>query len=173
MNFAGIALYTFRAAAFALAVCAVYALVMRARKKALRAGQILSVFYLAALIEITVLRGGVEWTGFFSAPREAFQWVPLRTTLGQLRLGAWPFVYHVVGNLIWFVPLGFVVQKKPVWAALVAGALLSAAIEGLQWALMTGMPDVDDVLLNAAGALVGRLAVGPAVRLWTRRSASR
>lgn len=157
MNFAGIALYTLRAAAFALAVCAVYALVCRARKRKPTWGRILSVFYLAALLEITVLRGGVAWGGFFSAPREAVQWIPLRTTLGQLRLGAWPFLYHVVGNLIWFVPLGFVLRKKPVWAALIAGALLSAAIEGMQWALMTGMPDVDDVLLNASGTVIGWL----------------
>jgi glycopeptide antibiotics resistance protein len=30
----------------------------------------------------------------------------------------------------------------------------------MQWALMTGMPDIDDVILNATGALAGRLLAG-------------
>lgn len=160
MGFLGIALYTLRAAAVALAVCSIYALIGKARGRTLFIGRLLSVFYLAALVQITVLRGGIEWDGFLSAPREAVQWIPFRTTLHQLRLGAWPLIYHVVGNLAWFVPLGLILRKKPVWVALVVGALLSAAIEGMQWALMTGMPDVDDVLLNASGALIGRLLAG-------------
>ena len=57
-------------------------------------------FYLAALAEIIALRFGRP------AARVAPQLVPLRTTLEQWRAGAWPFVYHVVGNLTWFMPLG-------------------------------------------------------------------
>ncbi len=51
--------------------------------------------------------------------------------------------------------------------AFAVGAFLSAFIEGMQWVLMTGMSDVDDVLLNATGALIGRLLAG----LVTSRSA--
>ena len=36
---------------------------------------------------------------------------------------------------------------------------LSAALEALQFALSTGMTDIDDVLLNALGALLGACAV--------------
>lgn len=157
MRFIGIAFYTLRAFVFALAICAVYALFRRMRGKETTVGRLACAFYFAALIEITVLRGGVEWNAFFAVPRDAFQWIPLRTTLDQLHRGTWPFIYHVVGNLVWFVPLGLLLRRRPAWHALVAGALLSAAIEGMQCVLMTGMPDVDDVLLNAAGALIGRL----------------
>ena len=160
MNLWGIALYTLRAFAFALIAWLAYALLRRTRRRRPTGGGGLTIFYLAALFQITVLRGGVEWDGFFSAPRAAVQWIPLQTTLDQFRRGTWPFLYHVLGNLAWFVPMGFLARRKPAWVALALGAAFSAFIEGMQWALMTGMPDVDDVLLNATGALVGRLLAG-------------
>ena len=167
MGLQGIAVYTLRAVAFAAAVTLVYAIIRRARGKNLAAGQLLSAFYIAALVEITVLRGGVEWGSIFSAARPSVQWVPLLTTAGEYHLGAWPFIYHVVGNLIWFVPVGVVLRRRPFWMALLGGLMLSALIEGLQWVLMTGMSDVDDVLLNGCGALVGWLIA----RAFTRREA--
>ena len=57
MNLQGIALFTLRAAGFAAGICGAYALILRARGRALSAGRLLSLFYIAALIEITVLRG--------------------------------------------------------------------------------------------------------------------
>ncbi len=157
MGLQGIAVYTLRAAAFAAAVTLVYALILRARGRKLAAGRLVSVFYVAALIEITVLRGGVEWGSLLSAMRVSPQWMPFKTTAGAFRGGAWPFVYHVAGNLMWFVPVGVILHRRPFWAALAGGTLLSTLIEGLQWVLMTGMADVDDVMLNACGALVGWL----------------
>jgi glycopeptide antibiotics resistance protein len=157
MGFRGIALYTGRAFLFALAVAGVWALILRLRGKPVTWGRLWPAFYLAALVEITVLRGGADWGGLLTAARESAQWVPLRTTLGELRLGAWPFAYHVLGNLLWFLPLGLMLRRGPAWRTLLLGALLSASIECLQWLLMTGMPDIDDVLLNACGALAGWL----------------
>lgn len=122
----------------------------RARREALYA---LTVFYLAALAEIIALRFGRP------AARVAPQPIPLRTTLEQWRAGAWPFVYHVVGNLTWFMPLGLLLPMlRPSarwWQALLLGAGLSFLVEGYQWLFGTGTPDVDDVLLNALGALLG------------------
>jgi glycopeptide antibiotics resistance protein len=157
MGLQGIALYTLRASAFAAAVTLAYALTLRTRGKPLAAGRLTSVFYFAALIEITVLRGGVDWDGFLSAARVPYNLMPFRTTMGEFRLGVWPFVYHAVGNLAWFVPVGIILRRKPIWMAFLCGGLLSAVIEGLQWALMTGMTDVDDVILNSCGALIGWL----------------
>jgi glycopeptide antibiotics resistance protein len=130
------------------------------REKPVTAGRLLSAFYIAALIQITVLRGGVDWGGLFQAGRSPVQWAPFKTTLEELQRGAWPFVYHVAGNLLWFVPLGWILRRKPVWVALIAGMLLSTAIECLQWGLRTGMTDVDDVILNTCGAGFGRLLAG-------------
>ncbi len=157
MNFHGIALYTLRAAGFAAAACGIYALVVKMRGKPLSLGRLLSVFYIAALTEITVLRGGIAWKDLLDARRFAVQWIPFQTTIDEFKSGVWPFIYHVGGNMAWFFPLGFILRRKSVWKALLAGILLSAAIECLQWVLMTGMTDVDDVILNACGTLLGFL----------------
>ncbi len=157
MRLHGIAIFTLRAAGFAAIVCGIYALACRIRGRALCAGRLLSVFYIASLVEITVLRGGVAWSALFDSERFAAQWMPFQTTLDEFKSGAWPFIYHVGGNLAWFIPLGLIMRRKSAWAALLAGILISSAIECLQWVLITGMTDVDDVILNTCGTLTGYL----------------
>ena len=147
--------YSLRAATFAAVVCALYALVCWLRGRRVRPGRLVALAYLAALIQITVIRGGVDWAQVMTATRNAPRLIPLQTTLEQLRAGAWPLIYHVVGNLVWFVPLGALLRKKNALVALLAGAGASLCIELMQYLLMTGVTDVDDVLINALGALLG------------------
>lgn len=112
--------------------------------------------YLAALVQITALRLGLVEPHFLGGSLHS---TPLATTLSEARSGAWPLVYHVVGNMIWFVPLGLMLPApkgaRGALRCLAAGAILSAAIEAAQYLLGTGVSDVDDVLLNALGALAG------------------
>ena len=117
--------------------------------------RLLAVAYVAARIQITVLRGGVDWQAVFAGGRNAMQLAPLKTTLGELRLGLWPLIYHVVGNMIWFVPLGLLLRRKKWYWALIAGAAFSVGIEVMQYLLITGMTDIADVILNAFGTLIG------------------
>lgn len=158
MSFAGIWELLRPALLFALGCAALWALLRRAilrgeRKARREALYALTVFYLAALVEIIALRFGRP------AARVAPQLVPLRTTLEQWRAGAWPFVYHVVGNLTWFMPLGLLLpllRPSTRWRqALLVGAGLSLLVEGYQFLFGTGAPDVDDLLLNALGTLLG------------------
>ena len=189
MGLDGILFYCLRAGRFALTVGAVYAALRilavcrgRAKPQPERfALQLTAVCYLAALTEIVALRG-LTVTG------RSVQWLPLGTigplaaefvqTVGKpLRLGladfdliarkAWPLVYHVAGNLVWFVPLGLLGAllcaapgsrlpdlRRP-GVALAAGAVVSFALELTQFVLATGASDLDDILLNALGALLG------------------
>ena len=158
MSFAGIWELLRPALLFALGCAALWALLRRAilrgeRKARREALYALTVFYLAALVEIIALRFGRP------AARVAPQLVPLRTTLEQWRAGAWPFAYHVVGNLTWFMPLGLLLpmlRPSARWRqALLVGAGLSLLVEGYQFLFGTGAPDVDDLLLNALGTLLG------------------
>lgn len=96
--------------------------------------------------------------------------VPLATLAFQLRDGLTTHeIRQLVGNVLLFFPLG--VYGPALWrpmrsvgALLVAAAALSALVELVQLGLATsyGFPvrvaDVDDVLLNAAGAALGWLA---------------
>ena len=155
MSLSVILIYCLRAVSFAAVVCGLYALVCLLRGRKLRPGRLVALAYLAALLQITVIRGGVNWGQVMTATRDAPRMVPLQTTLEELRAGAWPLIYHVVGNLAWFVPLGALLRKRNALMALLAGAGTSACIELMQYLLMTGVTDVDDVLLNALGALLG------------------
>ena len=155
MSIRGIVIYTLRAAIFAASVCAIYALVCRLRGHRLRWERLLAVAYFAALVQITVLRGGVDWARVLAGGRGIPQLIPLRTTLSELRGGLWRFIYHTVGNLSWFAPLGLMLRRKGPGTALLAGAGMSAMIELMQFLLRTGVTDIDDVIFNALGALLG------------------
>lgn len=113
-------------------------------------------FYLAALLQIIGLRFGLRPICWLQNPP---QLRPLEMTLSQWQRGPGAFVYHVCGNMLWFVPMGIIVARRRPGArwhhALLAGAALSLTVEALQWLLGTGIPDVDDVLLNALGAAAG------------------
>lgn len=159
MSLHGIVFFSLRAVGFAAIVCGIYALIIRLRGRTLSVGRMLTVFYIAALIEITVLRGGIAWNGLFGRERYAVQWMPFRTMLSEYKRGAWSFLYHVGGNLAWFIPLGLIMRRKSVRMVLLVGFHISAAIEFLQWVFMTGITDVDDVILNTCGALIGCLMV--------------
>ena len=160
MPFASIFKYSLFALLFGATACGLWLLARLAlsrrpwtRRDRLR---LIAVGYLAAVLQIIGLRLGLR------APHPLggmLQLMPLRTTVSEWRGGAGAFIYHLAGNLMWFVPLGLLLPRlRPGcrWHhVLLAGALLSVCVEGLQYLLGTGVSDVDDVLLNASGALLG------------------
>lgn len=62
-------------------------------------------------------------------------------------------------NIVFFLPLGFLLpflwKKCTWWKTLIVGTLVSCLIEGLQAYTRLGVCDIDDVLNNALGALLG------------------
>jgi glycopeptide antibiotics resistance protein len=87
--------------------------------------------------------------------------IPLRTIgiyLANLDSGYW--VSQMVGNLLLLLPMGLVGPVVFPWMdrwvrVLVASLALSSAIELAQLWVPDRSADVDDVLLNVAGALLG------------------
>lgn len=160
MNLSQIILYTVRALSFSLAAGILWTLFLHRRKGLMR--KLPFVCYLAALIQITVIR---DWRTLFVFPKgshtlKTVQLFPLRTTLAELTNGAWPFCFHVIGNMIWFVPLGILgpalfSSLRSLRRMILCAACLSACIELGQWCLATGVTDIDDVILNTAGAVCG------------------
>jgi glycopeptide antibiotics resistance protein len=106
--------------------------------------------------------------------------VPLHGIRETAALGwGWPAVRLLAGNVLVFVPFGFLVptiwpRMGRSWRMLLAGLLLSGGVELSQLALSLylgywyRMTDVDDVLLNTCGVLLG-FALFAAVRAWSRR----
>jgi len=91
-------------------------------------------------------------------------------------------VGDVLGNVLLFVPLGLAVAGavgagRPPAARLAAaggaGAVLSLAVEALQLLVPGRATDVDDVIFNTLGALVGGAVLLVAERLYRRGSRKR
>ena len=84
----------------------------------------------------------------------------------------WTVIYNVAGNVLWFIPLGFLVQGLfPRWRILIValcGMVVSFSIKLLQFICVTGITDIDDVLINTVGALIGCLMYRSVVRFLRR-----
>jgi glycopeptide antibiotics resistance protein len=66
---------------------------------------------------------------------------------------------NVLGNVALFVPIGFLIPlvfRAVTWPGVLAVAVvLGLAIEGTQMGLRVGIFDIDDVILNALGVMIG------------------
>ncbi|RUL87274.1 VanZ family protein [Tautonia sociabilis] len=115
--------------------------------------------YLVTLVDLTLV--------IFPQPEPAPNLVPMRTISACWEAGGWSGVMNLGGNLALLAPMGMIVglirpgRGGPAMA-LVAGAVMSLAIELAQFAGGHRTADVDDVLLNTIGAILGALAVSSA-----------
>jgi len=109
--------------------------------------------------------------------------VPARTVVGIIRDFPGLVIQQLLGNVVMFVPLGFLLpllstcrRRFAVTAAV--GISLSVGIELVQFALLLTLisrrsVDVDDVILNVTGVCLGYLMWRGAhaiARTFTRRS---
>lgn len=70
------------------------------------------------------------------------------------------FVLNLFGNILLFVPFPILVYSFGLTGRkklLVAALVMTCSIEALQMFFHIGVPDVDDILLNMAGAFIGIL----------------
>ena len=78
------------------------------------------------------------------------------------QLGLSAFTVNLIGNVLAFAPLGLLmpltfVSMRRMVPVVTAGFLLSLLAESIQLAARVGSFDVDDVLLNTCGTLLGYL----------------
>lgn len=125
----------------------------------------LFVFYLFLLLALTVLRGiYFPWQikVYLHRSLTEINTQPFVETLKlQNGLSIIDFIYNLYGNIAWFIPFGFLVpllrQKKCFFTTILSGILLSVGIETVQFFIGTGVTDIDDVIFNTTGAIVGYL----------------
>ena len=114
------------------------------------------IIYLAALLRITVFRSGFNLTNAFSGGEINF--VPILDLIKVFISDKRAFVYLFFGNIIWFMPFGFLLKKLTRMTAvkiIFFGFLLSLFIEVMQFIFGTGVSEIDDILLNTLGAAIG------------------
>ena len=117
--------------------------------------QILIMIWLAILFRITVFRSGCFSHGLFTGRLE---WDAFAYYLQLARAGMWRyFTYLFVGNLLWFTPAGILVRLRGgrLRQAALAGLGLSLFVETMQFVLGSGVSELDDLILNSLGAVLG------------------
>lgn len=95
-----------------------------------------------------------------------YNFVPFRTIEGYFAGKSWSSpeskIANVFGNIALFMPFGFLYplvfkKKETCWSVLLASFLFSCLLEAFQLVFHTGFCDVDDVLLNTTGGILGYL----------------
>lgn len=117
--------------------------------------RILTLLWLAVLLRITVFREGCFSHGLFSGRVE---WDAFAYYCKLARVGNWRyFTYLFGGNLAWFAPAGVLVRLRGgrLWQAALAGLALSLLVETGQFVLGSGVSELDDLILNTLGAVLG------------------
>lgn len=73
--------------------------------------------------------------------------------------GLWQFIRLFLGNIVWFVPFGFMLPKMlkkcNFTIVILSGFLLTLFIEILQLVFKKGVCEIDDLILNIAGTMIG------------------
>jgi glycopeptide antibiotics resistance protein len=71
----------------------------------------------------------------------------------------WNFLTDLLGNIALFVPmpffLAFFFKIKETWKILFIAAVISGGVEITQYFFRIGIADIDDILLNILGAIIG------------------
>jgi glycopeptide antibiotics resistance protein len=89
--------------------------------------------------------------------------IPIKHTIQSFRrsdlTGLENNVANLFGNIIIFIPLAFflvnifgVYTKRKI---ILIGFLISFSIEMIQFILRIGVPDIDDIILNVTGVVIG------------------
>lgn len=71
----------------------------------------------------------------------------------------WQFVRLFFGNIGWFVPWGIMlpvlIKRNSLWLTVLTGLGFSFLIEITQYIFRKGFFEIDDLILNAFGAIIG------------------
>ncbi|WP_344646726.1 VanZ family protein [Cryptosporangium japonicum] len=132
------------------------------RRPWLRFGPLLLLLvYLAVLAAITLGPGDPEAAAGAGASDNYTPFAEINRSLAD---GSLRSLAQVVGNALLFVPFGILVPhsfpRLSIVTAVLAAATASAVVELVQLTHIAGrMFDIDDVILNVAGALFGGLLV--------------
>lgn len=109
--------------------------------------------YLTVVLGVTLMDRGSFWQNgsimpLFYSYKDA--WI-------NFSLTAWR---NIILNICMFIPLGFLLPLglkffRSFWKTYLAGFLLTLFIEGMQFSFHLGMFELDDIMNNAIGAMIG------------------
>ena len=131
-----------------------------------RIGWILFSLYLAALLYLMFF-SDMEERGLLVKEAYTYSLVPFleirRYIVHAGQIGLRGVMLNLFGNIAGFMPLGFILPvisrrcRRPWYNTVLCAYLLSYGIEMSQLMLRAGSCDVDDIILNTFGGLLGYL----------------
>jgi glycopeptide antibiotics resistance protein len=123
--------------------------------------------YVFFLLDLALLR--------FHNRNPAHNVVPFHSIIGDWKSGGRPFVVNFVGNVVAFIPIGMIPplawpRRAGAWQAALFSLAFSAMIEAVQYSSGRRVADVDDLILNTLGGLLGYGVLSLSFRLMRRAS---
>lgn len=122
------------------------------------------ILYLALLLRITFFKQ-VRLDNLLSAigaSERTISIIPFQSVMEMIRnkVSMSRIIENILGNMILFVPLGLllpILLKKPIKIILYIAIIFSLSIEIVQFILAMGSTDIDDLIFNVFGAIIGCL----------------
>lgn len=119
--------------------------------------------YFLVVIYFTFFKGGILHLDL--QMRSYANIIPLLETIKMFQdnfMGIGNSLYNVIGNILLFIPFGFAIpllfkNHNKLFKVTLYGFIASFSIELLQYLTCTNFTDIDDVIFNTLGALVGFL----------------
>ena len=146
--------------------CGTIGAVINLKKKLLRAG--FAAYILLMLWLLFIRFRGVELTDYRAQLPGRINLIPFSSMGSMLRAlwhnpypaVLWTVVYNIGGNILMFVPLGFFLRVlfpkcRRFLRCMGTVVLIMSTVELCQLLTLRGFCEVDDVLLNVAGAAIG------------------
>jgi glycopeptide antibiotics resistance protein len=87
-----------------------------------------------------------------------------RDRVNMAVMGTWGTTFrshaYVIENLMLFIPFGILLplcfpKARKSWICILSGCLLSILIETVQWLTQRGNCELDDIIMNTLGTVVG------------------
>jgi glycopeptide antibiotics resistance protein len=108
--------------------------------------------YLIVLLDLTLFQ--------YPQPGANVNLLPFRSMAHDLRHGGWELLVNFFGNVVVFLPLGLLLpilwrRWRSALRITLVSFTLSASIETLQYVSGRRIADVDDVILNTLGGVMG------------------
>ncbi|AEB30341.1 hypothetical integral membrane protein [Carnobacterium sp. 17-4] len=121
------------------------------------------IFYILLLIHLTVFREGnsIMNVSIVMRPLSDINWIPFVETAKLTQgISLFDYYYNLYGNILWFVPMGFgaaylMKRKYTFLRSLGIGITVSFLIETMQFLFFTGVSDIDDLIFNTIGTMIG------------------
>ena len=106
------------------------------------------------------------FTGYYRTASKVYEYnlIPFKTIIGYIKgfhnynFDVW--VYNLFGNVAVFIPLGFLLpfilrKNRSISKVLLISFLIILFAETMQLVFQVGVFDVDDILLNLVGCIIG------------------